>query len=239
MVFLPSCHSTNAIAADLVHDLVFENGTIVITNQQTNGRGQRGTVWDSGNGENLTFSILLRRLNLAVTNQFVLSQTVALGIIKYIKSKNIDALIKWPNDIYISDKKVCGTLIENSIQGSRITTSIVGVGLNVNQIVFEHASATSLTVVKGHTLDLTIEFNQLVKSMDYYFDLLFRDEYQQIQLTYLKYLLGLGELRKFRIGSSIVHGKIVGISDWGKLRFQPSNDLKILEFDIKEIEWIW
>ncbi len=239
VVFLPSCHSTNAIAAELVHSSVFENGTVVITNRQTHGRGQRGTIWTSGAGLNLTFSILLRPQNLAVSNQFLLSQSVACGILKYILSKNRDAYIKWPNDIYIGDKKVCGTLIENSIQGANIATSIVGVGLNVNQEVFEFPRTTSLSNVLGHTLDLETEFIELIKNIDYFLDLLFRKDYQQIHTVYLKYLLGLGQMRNFKIGTTIVQGEIVGISDWGKLRFQPATNNKIIEFDIKEIEWIW
>ncbi len=239
VVFLPSCHSTNAIAAELVHNLVFENGTIVITNNQTQGKGQRGTIWLTEPGLNLTFTILLRKYALAVSDQFLLSQAVALGIVEYIKNRGIEAFIKWPNDIYVSSKKIGGTLIENSIQGVNISSSLIGIGLNMNQTIFPYPYATSLSLEIGAILELGDEFEKLVKSIDNYLNILLLGDYRQIKAQYLENLLGLGEEREFRIGTVTTMGTIVGISNWGKLLFKSTDSLKILEFDIKEIEWIW
>ncbi len=239
VVYLPSCHSTNAIAAELVRNAVFENGTVVITNEQTQGRGQRGTTWVSGSGLNLTFSIILRPVDLSVADQFIISQTVAIAVVKYLQGYGQVASIKWPNDIYVGDKKICGTLIENSIQGTKISTSVIGIGLNINQLNFDQFRGTSLALALNHGLNLPDEFSGLVGLLDHYFDLLFNGEHELIRTMYLDSLLGLGVLKQFRMGTEIVYGTITGISKWGRLCFRPHNHLEIKEFDIKEIEWIW
>ena len=130
---LASATSTNsclsAIAANSPH------GTVVAAVEQTAGRGQRGNSWEAAPGKNITLSILLRPQHIDARSQFAISQIVSLAIVntlhRYIPCHNVT--IKWPNDIYVGDRKICGILIENSLMGMAINHSIAGIGLNVNQ----------------------------------------------------------------------------------------------------------
>ena len=133
IIHLEQTASTNThlatIAANAPH------GTVVSTRCQTAGRGQRGNSWESAPGRNITMSILMRPQGLLAREQFAISQAVSMAIVtvlrQYIKRERVS--IKWPNDIYVADRKICGILIENSLVGNRIGHSIAGIGININQ----------------------------------------------------------------------------------------------------------
>lgn len=133
---LSSTRSTNSYLADIASDS--EHGTVVSTIEQTAGRGQRGNSWEAEPGKNLTFSILLRPEIIDARHQFAISEIVSIAIAstlqKLITGKRV--AIKWPNDIYVDDMKICGILIENSLMGYSINYSIAGIGINVNQQEF-------------------------------------------------------------------------------------------------------
>ncbi len=126
--------STNTQAAKEMPEA--PHGTVWIADFQTAGRGQRGNKWESKNAENLTFSILLKPIFLSPAQQFAISEAASIGVCRYLCSKGLPAKIKWPNDIYIGNKKICGMLIEHSISGDKLAGSIVGIGLNLNQKEF-------------------------------------------------------------------------------------------------------
>ena len=138
--------------------------TIYISEYQTSGKGQRGNVWESNAGENLLFSILLKPSDILAGNQFIISEAVTLGIKNYIKSKGIDACIKWPNDIYVNDSKICGILIENSVHGEMLSDSIVGIGFNLNQMSFstEIPNPVSLSMLTDVHYELKEELLRLL-----------------------------------------------------------------------------
>lgn len=133
---LSSTRSTNTYLAEIASDS--EHGTVVSTIEQTAGRGQRGNSWEAEPGKNLTFSILLRPKIIDARHQFAISEIVSIAITstlqKLINGKRV--AIKWPNDIYVDDMKICGILIENSLMGYSINYSIAGIGINVNQQKF-------------------------------------------------------------------------------------------------------
>ena len=126
--------STNTQAARELETAA--EGTVWTADFQTAGRGQRGNKWESKEAENLTFTILFRPVFLHPAQQFCISQICSLGVCRYLRSKGLPAQIKWPNDIYVGNKKICGMLIENSIMGDKLSGSISGIGLNLNQTVF-------------------------------------------------------------------------------------------------------
>ncbi len=126
--------STNSELASRADAL--KHGHALMALSQTAGRGQRGNTWEAEPGRNVTMSLLLRPAGLDVRQQFSLSEAVALGVVDTLASYGVTALVKWPNDIYVGDKKICGILIENSLEGTRIGRSIAGIGLNVNQHCF-------------------------------------------------------------------------------------------------------
>ena len=112
------------------------HGSVWVADFQTAGRGQRGNKWESKTAENLTFTILFRQVFLHPAQQFCISQICSLGVCRYLRNKGLPAQIKWPNDIYIGNKKICGMLIEHSISGDKLSASIIGIGLNLNQREF-------------------------------------------------------------------------------------------------------
>ena len=134
IIWLKSTDSTNNRALDGID--IYPDGSVWAALHQSAGRGQRGNSWQSAEGENLTFSILFKPDFILAQEQFVISAAVAIGITNYLISKGIEAKIKWPNDIYVADKKICGILIENFIGGEGVSSSICGIGLNLNQLDF-------------------------------------------------------------------------------------------------------
>ncbi len=127
-----------------------QSGYVVAARRQTAGRGQRGNGWESEPDKNLTFSLLLRPAGIDARHQFFISQAVALGIVGALRDclPECDIRIKWPNDIYVGNRKICGILIENSLAGSRITHSIVGIGINVNQEHFISDAPNPVSIIQ-------------------------------------------------------------------------------------------
>lgn len=130
-ILLKEVNSTNQFLSQMAATL--PSGTVVYTHNQLIGRGQRGNAWESAPGENITMSALIKGCNIPAKDQFYISEAVSIAILEVLKRYDEDFKIKWPNDIYHKDKKICGILIENSLCGTEIQHSIIGVGLNVNQ----------------------------------------------------------------------------------------------------------
>ena len=147
--------STNTYLSRLAATL--PGGTVIYTPSQTAGRGQKGNSWESEDGKNLTFSLLLKRPPVKARDQFYLSEASALAVVEAMTAEAGDGFtVKWPNDVYWRDKKACGMLIENSLDGTDIATSIIGIGLNVNQERFlsDAPNPVSLINITGHEHDL-------------------------------------------------------------------------------------
>ena len=147
--------STNTYLSRLAATL--PGGTVIYTPSQTAGRGQKGNSWESEDGKNLTFSHLLKRPPVKARDQFYLSEAAALAVVEALSGEAGDGFsVKWPNDVYWHDKKVCGMLLENSLDGSDIAHCIVGIGINVNQERFlsDAPNPVSLINITGHEHDL-------------------------------------------------------------------------------------
>ena len=166
--------STNTYLSRLAATL--PGGTVIYTPSQTAGRGQKGNSWESEDGKNLTFSMLLKRPPVKARDQFYLSEAAALAVVEALAAEAGDGFsVKWPNDVYWQDKKICGMLLENSLDGSDIATCIVGIGLNVNQERFlsDAPNPVSLINITGREHDLEAllkhvcsRIEQLVDSLD-------------------------------------------------------------------------
>ena len=131
--------STNSEAAK--HVSCLDNLSVIAAERQTAGRGQRGNRWTADAGENLTFSVVLKPGRdgipaIASADQFRISEIAALSVSFFLEDMGIDSEIKWPNDIYCGDRKICGILIENCVRDGLLTWSIIGIGINLNQTVF-------------------------------------------------------------------------------------------------------
>jgi BirA family biotin operon repressor/biotin-[acetyl-CoA-carboxylase] ligase len=236
---LPSCHSTNDIAAYKVRSGESQHGEVVITEEQTAGKGQHGNRWFSEAGKNLLFSVILKPENLSVSEQFVLSKCVALGIQKYVASKTKEPVaVKWPNDILIGERKVAGVLIENSIRGRFITASVVGIGLNMNQRLFANERSTSLSLVTNQTYDLRHELEELLWCLEEMYTLLSRGVRTQLDELYLIVLFGYRKVREFVDSNGISFvGEITGVSSDGRLKIATDSGERT--YGLKEVSWVW
>lgn len=165
-IILPEVGSTNTWARE--HSAELQLPVAIRGVAQMSGRGQRGNTWEAEPGKNLTISIVLKPEGVKPSEQFSISEVVALGIVKYLLTRGIDAQIKWPNDIYVGDRKICGILIENSLFGSEIERSIIGIGLNVNQTEFlsPAPNPVSMSQLTGREYDLEEEMYSLVKEIE-------------------------------------------------------------------------
>jgi BirA family biotin operon repressor/biotin-[acetyl-CoA-carboxylase] ligase len=237
ITYLPSCHSTNDIASELVQNGTAAEGDVVVTDYQTAGRGQRSARWESTPGLNLLFSVYLKPDFLSVDAQFYLSMMVCLGVSDFLKKYTSEVYIKWPNDIYIKEKKCCGILVENSVAGKVIKKSIVGIGLNINQMKFTNPGATSLSESTQQIFDLKKIFPELLGALDRYYALLKNREFEIIKHNYLSTMYGIGVERNFKDASGEFKGRIQGISKTGMLVINK-NDGTRSEYATKEIEWL-
>ena len=151
IIWLERVDSTNDEARRHISEI--DNLSVVSALEQTKGRGQRGNRWSSQPGENLTFSLVVKDFRIKANEQSAISQATALSLIDLLSRHEIKARIKWPNDIYAGDEKICGILIENSLKGSEIDWSIIGIGLNVNQTAFPEdlPNPTSMKLCTGNS----------------------------------------------------------------------------------------
>lgn len=216
---------------------------------QTQGRGQRGNKWESGDGLNLTFSILLKPDNLLSVNQFYISQVAALGVVAYLKKNGLSAKIKWPNDIYVGDRKICGILIENILSADKLSASIVGIGINLNQEKFcsdaPNPTSLKLEMLRGRDgvwpsfkpeEELLLFLREFVPL---YYQIDTEEKMKMIDEAYHKKLYRLGECSKFQdlSDNSIFEGKILGTDKNARLKIETTSG-QIREFAFKEIKYI-
>lgn len=151
---LEEAKSTNTYL--LEHAPSLPDRTVVYTYRQTAGRGQKGNSWESEPGMNLAFSLLLKRPPVEVRKQFYISEAVSVAICDFLSQFAEGFKVKWPNDIYHHDSKICGILIENSLDGKQIAHSVIGVGININQTRFvsDAPNPVSLKQITGNDYDL-------------------------------------------------------------------------------------
>ena len=173
IIKLNAIDSTNLFLRSLCLDTHVEDFTVVVAKHQTKGRGQMGTVWSSQDAKNLTFSVFKRFDNLKLDQQFVISMVSSLAVINTLKKLNLPKLsVKWPNDILSANKKICGILIENVIKQNNVAATVVGIGLNVNQVNFSNLpQASSLLNVTGIPYDLDELLQSILKELETLFDL--------------------------------------------------------------------
>lgn len=174
--------STNDLARSSEHP----PGSIIVAERQTSGRGQRGNKWESPAGENLTFSVVLHPEFLRADMQFYISKAVSLSLCDVLDSLGLTAKIKWPNDIYIGNKKIAGILIENDIINTNISKSIIGIGLNVNQEQFDPAlpNPSSVLCETGHVSDRAEVLKRIIICLSKRYGQLPGEEYDVIDSDY-------------------------------------------------------
>jgi len=232
--------STNTYASKMVGENKALEGTVVVAHYQGRGKGQRGNVWVSEPGKNLTFSVVLRPKQLSPNEAFIVSKFVSLAICKYLETiVEGEVFIKWPNDIYIGEKKVCGILIENQFKGNNFECAVVGIGLNVNQTNFDNLPrVTSLKLELTKDLVLKSILKHLLKSIEVHYLRLQREEVEGVNEEYLSNLLFVDEVRRYKTKQGEITAKIVNVLSNGQLEIE-TREGQLLNFDIKEIEFVF
>ena len=229
--------STNTLAKHRLQQGEVLEGLVLLADEQTEGRGQLNSVWESNAGENIMCSVVLMPTFLPVTNQTYLNMAICLAVFDTInKFVPNQVSIKWPNDIYINQKKVAGLLIENSIQGTTIKYSIVGMGINVNQEKFNVDTATSLSNQTNTNYILIDVVNDLLSNINNRYGQLKLKQWQPIFNEYHKHLLGLNKLLTFKTQTEQFEGTILGVNTNGQLQIKRGNE--VLNFGVKQISMI-
>ena len=156
--------STNSLLRELVIKESLAEGSVVVADFQTAGRGQIGNTWESEAGKNLMFSLVLYPTCIPANRQFLISQIAALSVKEALDLYADHITVKWPNDIYWKDKKICGMLIENDLSGHNLYCSIIGIGINLNQTVFrgDAPNPVSLFQIIGKERDVSIPVRVLL-----------------------------------------------------------------------------
>lgn len=239
LLHLKTIDSTNSYAQELLKVANVHEGTIIKADEQTAGRGQRGNNWYSQPGLNLTFSLVLHPNFIAAKNQFFLNKIVTLGIRNFLETKLKSSIyIKWPNDIYVENKKICGILIENSLKGNKIESSVIGIGLNVNQDVFTDSltQATSLKLENGLDYSLDDCLEELAKYLEASYLKAKRDN-RYIDDEFYKAMYRLEEFHDYSIGNKKLRLKITGVDSIGRLcTISESGEEQF--FNFKEISFM-
>jgi BirA family biotin operon repressor/biotin-[acetyl-CoA-carboxylase] ligase len=215
-------------------------GTVITTENQVEGRGQIGSKWESEAGKNIILSIILRPNFLPAREQFLLNQAITLGVVNFIQYYITTGVkIKWPNDIYVHKKKVAGILIQNQLSGSRIQSSVIGIGLNINQVVFlsDAPNPTSFKLLTAHEFQIEQLIPELCRSIEQRYLQLKQGKHAILQNDYLKNLFQYQQTASYqKPNETTFQGRIIGISPFGKLKIEHNQGIEF--FDIKTVKFI-
>ena len=239
LVKLEAVDSTNNFAKDLLTKSSPIEGTIILAHKQFAGRGQMGNTWKTQPGKNLTISLIVYPNFLEIEKQFFLNMAIALAIKDFCEFVLSDEIkIKWPNDIYYRDKKLGGILIENILHGNKLTSSVVGIGLNVNQIEFDPAlpnpvSLSQITDVRYEIEDL---LRKLCVFLEKYYLQLRQLHFNFLDKAYTEALYRYQQTYSFKKGEQAFKGEINGVTKEGKIIIHANG--KELKFGFKEVEYV-
>ena len=241
VIKLNATPSTNDFLKNLYSTQSVENFTVVVTENQTNGKGQRGNVWETESGKNLTFSVLIKKDSSSESSVFDLNVAISVSIIQALESFEIPELnIKWPNDILSDGKKIAGILIENTFSSNQSVSSIIGIGLNVNQTDFENlpkaSSLKNITQKEFDKEEIMLEITRKIKE-NYEFISLGKTDF--LWERYHNYLFRKEIPSVFEYPNGVKFmGIIKQVLQNGKIQILLEDD-SLKEFDLKEIGLVY
>jgi len=241
IIKVDATESTNSLAREWFNTNRNNSPICIVASDQTSGRGQRGAKWVSNAGENLTFSVIYPKPCIAISDQFLISAAVGLQIIKALKLIKINNLkLKWPNDIMADNYKIGGVLIENILQNNVITASIIGIGLNINQVHFpDLPKAASIKNLTGTIYSIDEVLSMILEKLD---DMILSNDNSFFKNVHEDYEAGLFRRNKastfqLKDGSFIV-GIILGVDHSGLLKLKVEDE-EIRTFDLKELKLLF
>ncbi|HIN38801.1 MAG TPA: biotin--[acetyl-CoA-carboxylase] ligase, partial [Flavobacteriales bacterium] len=245
VIKLNAIGSTNEYAGKLLqHEKTVMEGTVIWAVDQTKGKGQRGALWHSESGKNLTFSLILYPGFINIENQFILSKVVSLAIKDFIKDllhvnmadKNYKVHVKWPNDIFVDSNKIGGILIENNVREARIISSIVGVGININQTSFPDnlPNPVSHKLLTGLEVNIEKALKAVLRTINTRYQQLKANNNTAIDRDYLKALYQFGIFANYQVKNQMIACKIIDVNKNGTLQLEKKNG-DIISCDFKEV----
>ena len=219
-----------------------EEFTVIWALSQTGGVGQQGSHWESETGKNLTISLVLHPAFLPANSQFLLTQMLSLAVADYLRqAMPLQAVsIKWPNDIYVGHRKICGMLTTTRIANGHIASAVCGIGLNVNQLQFSPniPNPTSMALCVGHEFELEEVLKALVAAIEKRYTQLQNGESALVQRDYLSLLLNRGKPARYLYQGQKITATIQGVDDYGHLLLTDASH-RTLVCGIKEIQFLW
>lgn len=242
-IFIPEVTSTNDYLSFIIRErkskgINTEDFTTVYTDQQTAGRGQAGNRWESNSKENILASFYFN-LPISPRKQFYINIFFSLAVRKMLSKYLYDVKIKWPNDIYVGQKKIAGILIEHTLQGNQITQTIAGVGINLNQTSFSALlpNPTSVKLESGHENGRITLLKELTVIAENYYELLRNEQYELLLREYYRYLFRIGEEHFFIIRGEKLGATITGLDEYGQLQLLLTDGQRVT-CGFKEVEWV-
>ncbi len=240
VTLLETVNSTNSFMSNLLSHERLPEGAVVLTSEQTSGRGQAGERWISDAGKNLLMSVVFYPSFLSIQNLFMLSKVVSLAAYDCaMEMLKKDVKIKWPNDIYFQNKKLCGILIENSIRNHHLNHTIVGIGFNVNQEIFpaELPNPVSLKMILQQELQLDDCFHSLCNALEKRYLQLKTGHEIRINEDYLKAMYRFGEFHEYENNIEKFKASITDVAVDGKICLNRGNGI-IEKYDFKEVKFV-
>jgi BirA family biotin operon repressor/biotin-[acetyl-CoA-carboxylase] ligase len=236
-LFLPSCHSTNDVAAQLLADQQATNGSVIYTDFQHDGKGQRGNKWESDDGKNILLSTILQTDFIEASSLFDLTIMTSLALYDFLAEYlHHEIKIKWPNDLYYTDRKIAGILIENYVRKTTIDWCILGIGININQRTFHVPKAISLTKICGQSFDRDELVSVLLQKLERRYFHLKEGKTKRLRTEYVEHLYWHREKHLFRSENGAFAGTIIGVDKMGKLIVDTAAGQQY--FDFKEITFV-
>ena len=237
---LPALDSTNTYALELLSKSNPAEGTVISADFQRQGRGQLGSSWQAEAGQNIITSFILYPVFISPRHQFHFNQAIALSVYDFVSAQvSATVRIKWPNDIYVDDKKLGGILIQNNVSPNSIKSSVAGIGINVNQLHFPEnlPNPCSLAQLTAKTYDIRSLIALLGECVEKRYLQLRRGQIEQIQKDYILCLYRFMEDSLFRrIDGHVFSGRITGLSETGKLLIHHQDGEEA--FGLKEIQFL-
>jgi len=219
IIGLEEVDSTNLYTERLSSLKKLKEGTVVTAMYQTCGKGQGGNIWNSEKGKNILLTVYLTPTFLPACDQFLLNKALTLGACDFLAEMGTDPVIKWPNDLFVDQKKACGILITHRVCGTVLESTIAGFGINLNQTCFpgELPCATSVRLCTGREHDYGEAVMHLCRCLDRRYSLLKEGLTKKIEQEYLQRLRGLGAWQMFSAAGEIFQGRITGVDEFGRL----------------------
>ena len=244
---LPTVDSTNWFVREMLSEegtghvmsaAIRTGFTLVVADDQTRGRGQQGNSWETEKGKNLTFSLLCHPDFIIASRQFLLSQCMAVAVREALAHYVEGVEVKWPNDIYVGDRKISGTLIECDLQGKHIANCIIGVGININQTAFrsDAPNPTSLRLLTGHDHDREEVLSAIMAAFQHYYEWLQEGREEDLRLLYMQHLYRRTGMHHYSDVRGSFMAEIAAVEPTGHIRLRFDTG-QVVRYELKEVRF--